>query len=70
MKCPVLVHLIHKLDAVRAEQSNSRGDDDVHGKRQHLQAIKALLDRNEQTCPVCQQMNPGGTKFAELSGRR
>ena len=67
MQCPVMVHLVKKLDTVRAEQCNSRGDQDSYGKRQQLRAIEGLLDRHEQTCPVCRQMNPGGTKFVESS---
>ena len=70
MQCPVLVHFLKKLDAVRAEQCNSRGDEDAYGKKQQLHAIEALLDRHEQTCSVCRQMNPHGTKFVESSSRR
>lgn len=70
MHCPFMVHLLKKLDEVRAEQCNSRGNDDVHGKRQQLHAFEALLDRHEQTCPVCRQMNPNGSRFVENSIRR
>lgn len=53
MQCPFMTHLLKKLDGVRAEQCNSSGNEDVHGKRKQLHAFEALLDRHVQTCPVC-----------------
>ena len=64
MNCPVMVQLIKKLDTVRAEQSNKRGDVDDAG-RKRLRAIEAFLDHHERQCPMCRQMNPQGTGFVE-----
>ena len=67
MQCPIMVELIKKLDIVRAEQSAARGDVDEVRKRKHLRTIEAYLDRHEQTCEMCRQMNPHGTRFVENS---
>jgi hypothetical protein len=70
MNCPVMVQLIRKLDAVRAEQCKTRGDVDEVGNKKRLRAIEAILDHHERNCSMCLQMNPKGTGFVENSDRR
>jgi hypothetical protein len=65
-----MVQLIKKLDTVRAEQCNTRGDVDEAGKKKRLRTVEAFLDHHERTCLVCLQMNPHGTGFIEDSNRR
>ena len=57
MKCPVMVQLIKKLDSVRAEQCNTRGDVDDAGKRRTLRAIEKILELHQQACTTCKQTN-------------
>jgi hypothetical protein len=70
MNCPVMVQLIRKLDAVRAEQCKTRGDVDEVGNKKRLRAIEAILDLHERNCPMCLQMSPRGAGFVEKSDRR
>jgi hypothetical protein len=70
MHCPVMVQLVKKLDVIRAEQSNARGNFDEALNKKRLHAIEAYLDQHERTCPACLQMNPNGTRFVESSSRR
>jgi hypothetical protein len=70
MQCAVMMHLIKKLDTVRAEQCNTRGDVDEVSKKKRLRAIEAFLDHHERTCPMCLQLNPQGSGFVENSNRR
>ena len=70
MNCPVMVQLIKKLDAVRAEQSKARADLDEAGKKKRLHTIEAILDQHERNCPMCLRINPQGTRFVENSNRR
>jgi hypothetical protein len=65
-----MVQLIKKLDSVRAEQSNKRGNYIDEAGKKRLRAIEAILDHHERTCPMCLQMNPHGTGFVENSDRR
>jgi hypothetical protein len=58
MRCAVMDHLLERLDAVRAEQSTTRGDVDDGGKRKHLKAIETFLDNHERMCTICRQLNP------------
>jgi hypothetical protein len=70
MNCPVMVQLIQKLDTVRAEQCNTRGDVDEVGNKKRLRAMEVFLDQHERNFPMCLQMNPQGARFVENSDRR
>jgi hypothetical protein len=70
MNCPIMVELIKKLDSVRAEQSKTRGKIDEAGNRKRLRALERFLDHHEQTCALCREVNPGGTRFFESSRGR
>ena len=63
MKCPVMVQLILRLDALRAEQSKTRGDIDKLAKKKRLRAIEEFVDRHQKTCLICRQGNPQATRF-------
>ena len=69
MNCPIMVLLIEKLDTVRAEQCNARGNVDDTGKKKRLRRIEEILDNHERTCAICRQINPQGTKFVEQTRR-
>jgi hypothetical protein len=59
MKCLVLVHLIEKLDMVRAEQSNPPRNISDAAKKGRLRSIEKFLDLHQRTCPTCRRKQTG-----------
>lgn len=69
MQCQVMTQLIRKLDTVRAEHCDAKGNLEETNIRKRLRSIESFLDYHEQTCVVCQRMNPGGTGFVKHATR-
>jgi hypothetical protein len=70
MQCAVMMHLIQKLDTMRAEESSAPYNAGDNGKRRRLRVIEKFLELHQKTCVTCQQFNAHDTQFVENSNRR